>query len=546
MPTVPVRNLGAAGIVSDIHPYDLPSNVFSAGVNVRFENGTVSRGPVSRSVFDLTAYDPTFSPGYVFNVPPAITGNESLVTIASDYSKAYEIVGSTVINITASAMSATSDTLAPTTHSFLGAVTYLNKRSHVPFMRRQADAAFVPLSNWDSDWRCAVLRPYKDFLIALDVRKGAAEFPQMIKWSDITQYGDAPPSWDATLTTNSAGENILNEMKGRVLDGLGLRDTFMLYGENEVWAMNYTGGAFIFDFRKRFDDVGVIAPNCVVEVDGQHFVFDRNDIIVHDGASKRSLAHGKNKDFIFRGLIRDLQHLCFVTHNPALNEIMFAYPSQDRLVGFANPTTGCNRAAVYNYRRDNWTFYDLPNVNSATYAVVETGQTWASAGATSWADMGGTYMVDTAFNDRHLIMASRLDASQAITASRLIGFDLISGSRLARPVVTELLRDAFAERIGIDLDEAGVQISAYKSLLKVYPQAVVTEGEGGITFQFGANDVPALSPVWDVAQSFDPLVDYQLNVRSAGRYIAHRLRHTGNADFSYSGFDANVTARGKR
>lgn len=118
------------------------------------------------------------------------------------------------------------DPLAPITHSFLGAVTYLNKRSHAPFMRRQADAKFVPLANWDPDWRCAVLRPYKDFLVALDVRKGAVEYPQMIKWSDIALYGDAPPSWDAGSTTNSAGENVLNEMKGRILDGHTLRDTF--------------------------------------------------------------------------------------------------------------------------------------------------------------------------------------------------------------------------------------------------------------------------------------------------------------------------------
>lgn len=546
MPTVPVRNLGGAGIVSDIHPYDLPPNVFSAGVNVRFENGTVSRGPVSRSVFDLSAYDPTFSPGHMFSVPPSVTGVESLVAVSHTFDKVYEIVGSTVTDITAAGMTNIGDPNAPITHSFLGAVTYLNRRTHVPFMRRQADADFTPLTQWDPDWRCAVLRPYKDFLIALDVRKGAAEFPQMIKWSDIAFYGDEPPSWDAGSTTNSAGENVLNEMKGRILDGHTLRDTFMLYGENEVWAMTFTGGSFIFDFRKRFDDVGVIATNCVVEVDGQHYVFERNDIIVHDGASKRSIVHGTNKDFIFRGLIRDLQHLCFVTHDPVLNEISFCYPSQDRLTGFVNPTTGCNRAAVFNYRRNIWTFYDLPNVNSATNAVIATGQSWDATAPAVWANIGGTYMGDGSFNERHHIFASRGDASMGITASRLIGFDLINGSRLARPVVQELMKDAFVERVGIDLDDSGVQISAYKSLLKVYPQIALSEGDGGVTFQFGANDVSAVSPEWDNERTFDPATDHQVDVRKAGRYLAHRLRHTGTSDFSYSGFDATIQVRGKR
>lgn len=546
MPTVPVRNLGGAGIVSDIHPYDLPPNVFSAGVNVRFENGTVSRGPVARGVFDLTAFDPEFTPSYMFNVPPAVTGVESLVAIGSNFDKAYEIVGQTVVDITAPEMVAAGDPDAPITHSFLGAVTYINRRSHVPFMRRQADITFTPLTNWDPDWRCAVLRPYKDFLIALDVRKGAAEFPQMVKWSDITGYGDEPPSWDATLTTNSAGENVLNEMKGRILDGQTLRDTFMLYGENEVWAMTYTGGQFIFDFRKRFDDVGVIAPNCVVEVDGQHYVFDRNDIIVHDGASKRSIVHGINKDFIYRGLIRDLQHLSFVTHNPTLNEISFCYPSQDRLTGFSNPTTGCNRAAVFNYRRNSWTFYDLPNVRSATNAVIATGQSWDDTAPATWQDIGGTFMGDGSFNDRHHVFVSRADPSMGISANRLIGFDLINGGRLSKPVVPELLKDAFVERVGLDLDENGVQISAYKSLLKIYPQIALIGTGGNTTLQFGANDVSAVSPAWDNERSFDPATDYQVDVRRAGRYLSHRLRHTGNSDFSYSGFDATIKVRGKR
>ena len=60
MPNFPVRNLGGAGVISDVFPCDLPPNVFSAGVNVRFDNGGVSRGPVMREVNDLTAYDAAY------------------------------------------------------------------------------------------------------------------------------------------------------------------------------------------------------------------------------------------------------------------------------------------------------------------------------------------------------------------------------------------------------------------------------------------------------------------------------------------------------
>lgn len=546
MPTVPVRDLGSAGIVTDVAPFNLPPNAFSSGVNVRFSNGTVRKGPVPRLVFDLKAHDASFLPRHLFSVPASVSGADSLVTVSENYSKVYQLVGTTVTDITADAMTPSVDPTAPITHGFLGSVVYLNRRTSVPFMRRRSDTKFVPLPNWNSTWRCNILRPFKDFLIALDVTKGAVDYPQMVKWSDIVPFGSPPPSWDETLTTNSAGENVLNEMQGRIIDGHTLRDTFLLYGENEVWAMSYVGGAFIFDFRKRFDDMGVIAPNCVVEVDGQHFVFSRDDIIVHDGATKRSIAHGRVRNFIFNSLNRDIQHLCFVTHNPFLAEISFCYPSQDGLTGFAGATDGCNRAAVYNYRSDLWTFYDLPNVTAATNSVLVTGQSWASVGSTTWSAMGGTYMGEGSENERHHIFASREQATMGITASRLVGMDLINGSRLATPIVSELLKDAIVERVAIDLDESGAAIRDYKSLLKVYPQLSVTSGTGGVELQFGAHDVSAATPNWDNFQPFSPSTGYQLSIRRAGRYLAHRIRHTGNSDFSYSGFDATIQLRGKR
>jgi hypothetical protein len=225
---------------------------------------------------------------------------------------------------------------------------------------------------------------------------------------------------------------------------------------------------------------------------------------------------------------------------------MFCYPSDDRVIGFEATTQGCNRAAVYNYRRDCWTFYDLPNVTSATNSVVASGQTWTSVGSSTWSNIGGTYTGEASVNDRHHLFASCKNASAGVSSSRIVGMDLVSRGRLARPVVAELLKDAFVERVGIDLDEGGIQLSAYKSLLKVYPQIAVSDQTGSVLLQYGANDVSAVSPEWDMEQPFDNEIDYQRPVRKAGRYLAHRLRHTGYSDFSYSGFDATVTVRGKR
>lgn len=545
MPNLPVRNLGGGGIITDIHPYDLPNNAFSSGVNIRFENGTVSRGPVPLDVYDFTPDYPDFHPNHLFSIPPLASGAEAVIAVSHDYSKILSIIGTTVTDVTPTTVT-TGDTGEPFSHDFLGNIAYINRRSNVPFYKSGSTPKFTALPAWDSTWRCTVLRAYKDFLIALNVKKGAVEYPQMIKWSDFAQFGSPPPSWDETLTTNSAGENILNQMRGSIIDGHALRDTFFIYGENEVWAMNYVGGNFIFDFRKRFDGVGVINTNCVVEIDGKHYVFDRNDIIVHDGASKQSIAHGKVKDFIFGGLLRDYKHRCFVAHNPKLNEIHFAYPSQDRLVGFRSPTTGCNRIAAYNYRRDTWTFYDVPNVTSSTYSALATGITYEDTAPTPYSEMGGTYAGESSLTERHQLFSVRKDTSMGVPDSRVVGFDLLSGGLLARPILANLTRDAFAERVGIDLDESGLAISSYKSLLKVYPQVALKGSGSTVEFQFGANDVSGKEPDWNTRNNFDPTSDYQLDVRRAGRYLAHRLWHSGTNDFSYSGFDVRLTVRGKR
>ena len=50
MAILPVRNLAAKGVITDIGGYDLPPDSLSMAVNARLENGSVSSGPVFRTV----------------------------------------------------------------------------------------------------------------------------------------------------------------------------------------------------------------------------------------------------------------------------------------------------------------------------------------------------------------------------------------------------------------------------------------------------------------------------------------------------------------
>ena len=46
MPILPVRDLGSAGVITDVAPYNIPMNAFSTGINVRFDEGKVRRAPI--------------------------------------------------------------------------------------------------------------------------------------------------------------------------------------------------------------------------------------------------------------------------------------------------------------------------------------------------------------------------------------------------------------------------------------------------------------------------------------------------------------------
>ena len=51
MATLPIRELGGVGIVSDTNPYDLPTNAFSDGNNVIFDENRISRAPVFKQLY---------------------------------------------------------------------------------------------------------------------------------------------------------------------------------------------------------------------------------------------------------------------------------------------------------------------------------------------------------------------------------------------------------------------------------------------------------------------------------------------------------------
>jgi len=537
MAIIPVRDLGSVGTITDTSPYNIPLNGFNHAFNVRFDEGSVSRAPVFRKVKDSLGFTPRFT----FGIVPA-TGFDTVVVVSDAYA-IHEYASGTLTNRSGS-ISGSSDP-RPFTGTSLADVTYINRPDRVPVFRTSVGTNFADLTHWDSTWRTKSLRSFGDQLIALNMAEGSNSYPTRIRYSDIALANSIPGSWDASNATTSAGFIDLVQIPTEIVDGLSLGANFIIYSSDQTWLLEFVGGQFIFSNRKLFNDAGVINQNCVVEAEGRHYVFGPFDIYMHDGVSKQSLCDERVKSFIYDNLNHDNSDVCFTQHNPTLNEIYFCYQSGDRFTGFPNANR-CNRAAVYNYRTDTWSFSDIPNVSSGTVANVNSVATYATTTAT-YALTGGTYYSMEDSFDRHTLMVGEGQATDGITSDKLYGLDLSDTGQLAFELDAEANKYPYLERNGIDLDETGSAARQYVVVTKLYPQADTPSSDNTtMTFEFGASDIPRNTPTYGTAVTFDIATDHKIDSRAAGRYLSYRMTKSDHADFELSGWDIEVVPTGAR
>ena len=68
----------------------------------------------------------------------------------------------------------------------------------------------------------------------------------------------------------------------------------------------------------------------------------------------------------------------------------------------------CNRAAVYNYKEDTWSFYDLPNVVGGSVANISSVESFSSVPTTlTYANAGGSYLSQESEFKRQALMVSK-------------------------------------------------------------------------------------------------------------------------------------------
>jgi hypothetical protein len=517
MVMVPLRSIGAGGLVPDQQPYDVELTQFPAGNNVQFFNGRLGKSLGHVDVATV-ANAPTHVAGWV------VDGNNSLVVGTNN--NLYRFNGSTVSDVTATAYPSGYANSPRWQSSQLGTGFLANNGSDKPQYMTAAGSNFADLTNWPSALRSSSIRPFLSFLVLAGYTDGSTEYPYTVRWSDEFDPTSVPGSWDITSTTNLAGENVLGGRFGRLVDSLPLAGVNVIYAERGAYAMSFIGAPLVFTFRELFDDGGIVNRGAACVFDNRHFVVGRDDIYIHDGSSKQSVATKRVKDTFYSD-IADTRSV-FVVNDAPSNEIWIGYADKNS----SNAETA-NRALVWNYSNDAWTFRDLPNVRSMCVGPAiggggsGTGSTWDDLGVVwdSWSLLWSDLGADTQAKNTRLFSAG-------YGASKIHAHNETYGAAGAGYL-------AFVEASKIDLDAVLQRpVERVIQIKRIVPQM---KGTGTVLIKVGSSNSPQGPVTWKTTKSYDVESDYKVDTRVSGRYLALRIESSDVAGYwQLGGFDLDV------
>lgn len=408
MPIKLIDNLGELGEIADVDPKKLPDGAWSDGENVRFDGFVARKVAGSRAVFgSLSAAPYSLIPHTTFDGEPffCYAGLTSVFTVSNDTH--YDITRqSATVSGTLTNRAYSTDATKLWTGGVYGGLLFLNNGVDVPQIQLTPTAScrLSNLPNWPTTitTRAAALRAFRNFLVALDVTKGAIRYRQMVKWSASADPLSAPSTWNEADTTQDAGETSLADTDGTVIDCLPLRDVNIIYKDDSVYGQQYIGGAFIFRFYQIFNGVGLLAKRCVAAFEQYHcFVGNDLDIYVHDGSTLRSIAQDKWRNWLRSNIDGDNYERTFVVANPVTTEIWICVPTGE--------DDYTSKVLMWNWRRDTWGVRTVANVSSGAAGGVRSSNyilLWSTV-ATTWDTESSTWAELTSVPpERRLVLAS--------------------------------------------------------------------------------------------------------------------------------------------
>ncbi len=417
------------------------------------------------------------------------------------------------------------------------------------------------------NWKCERVRAFNNRLFALNMRESNASgvtthYPLRLRWSNFAEENKAPQLWDdyaydravtSDLAANIVGQTEalengyagyidLADSNGSLLDVLPLKDYLFVYTEFETYIGSPTNNTYQpLMFKKLFNDSGILAPECVVEVEGGHFVVTQNDVILHNGASKKSIASNRVKNML-------INEICLV--NPIATRVHLHQDKKEVWVLYVGPgepkeSFACTKAAVWNYEFDTWSFRTIPYsycIGLVDPPVLERGPIWADFQEITWDDPSIDKLVwrkdATNFRQRVTIIGSFLKGFYQVDIGALdYIYDRTNDVVIEKPLEMRL------ERTGIDFDNVTNEWNQ-KHINRFRPQVT---GTGTYTFEAGGSQFSNEYGHNHSTKEYRVGIDRHVAVRLNHPYLFYNvIDNDVNSNASMNGLTIEFAVGGRR
>lgn len=377
--------------------------------------------------------------------------------------------------------------------------------------------------------RYRVMRPFKYHLIGMGVVDGAGDYRDAVHWSDAADPGQIPATW-VPAADNEAGDNILSDENGDIIDGAPLRDSFFIYKQDSIYEMTYIGGASVFRFRKVFGATGVLTKNCIVRVKGTHVVLGNGDIYQHDGQNMQSIVDGRMRNKFFSAIDNENYKNSFVVYSEADEEVWFCVPS----TGETNPSV----ALVWNVTTNEFGYRELPRPFFAATGVIASESTSDSG---DWDGDPGQWNQDTTAWLSSDISATEDAVMLAVPSYGDIGRQPTAHLYKANATTTfdGLGYTSTIGRLGLDLGDPQRE----KAIRRVWPHMNAPAGTAFTLELFNQRDAGGGQEQVEV-QSFEVGTE-GVAVNCNARYLGVRVSTDASVDWDISGLDIEYMPQGR-
>jgi len=468
------------GVIKDTSPFNVEAEWTHAN-NVRFDNGSVVKygGEVEADATSVQALHLQFNGSH----------EQPLWYYMADASiYKTEFSGDTLLGAVTSGGKWDS--------TLFNNIPVFNNELDIPWVTLD-DLALTALPNFPPLSVCKAVRPYKSFLVALNLTDNGVINNNRILWSDSSDGGDLPASWDISDPSTLAGDAWLTSSKGEVIDGLQLRDLFVIYKTHSTYIMRLISGQSVMKIEKIQVNSGILAKNCVAEFKGIHFVVSDADVVLFDGQSVKSIADKRVRAEIFTKIDTVNYANTYVVRYDRQDEMWICYPEQ----GQEYP----NRAAIWNWKDDTWAFRDLSQSRHIASGVTNfaPGVTWDSQNVTwdsqarSWNPLSQNPTTDT------LVSAATLKLGILDQGNNV--FDVAMNTTL--------------EKTSMDFGDP----DSIKIIKTIRPRITANAGTSiyiRVGVQFNADD-----PIqWNTERLYTVGTDREAYFTCKGRYISVRFR----------------------